>query len=82
MTPLQIRIPEKWRIEQHALLDEEPEFSEGVCTNLSEDLLQISLGAYVIDAGFYCDRYRVVLVRDGDWENPLRQRDCRHRRGW
>ena len=68
-----------WKIEHHTLLDEEPEISGGVCTNLSEDLLQITKGAYVIDVGFYGDRYRVMLIRDGNWDQPLRQRDCKHR---
>ena len=77
---LPIRVPDAWRIEQHTLFDEEPEFSDGVCTNLSEDLVQLSRGRDITDAGFYRDQYRVVLVRDRDWEHPLRQRECRHRR--
>jgi hypothetical protein len=77
---LSIRVPETWRIEQHTLLDEDPKFSGGVCTNLSEDLVQLSRGAEIIDAGYYRDRYRVVLIRGGDWEHPVRERDCQHRR--
>ena len=78
--PLHIRVPEEWKIEHHQLLDEVPEFRDGVCTNLSEDLLQIRRGSHIVDAGFYCDQYRVMLIRGGDWEHPLRQRDCQHRR--
>jgi hypothetical protein len=62
------------------LFDEDPEFSEGVCTNLTEDLLQPTRGSQTIDAGFYRDRYRVVLIQDGNWEHPLQQRDCQDRR--
>ena len=62
------------------MLDEDPTFSGGVCTNLSEDLLQIRRGSHILDAGFYRDQYRVMLIRGGDWEHPLRQRDCQHRR--
>jgi hypothetical protein len=64
----------------HGLLDEDPKFDGGVCTNLSEDLLQIQRGADIVDAGFYRDRFGVVFVKHGDWEHPLRQRDCQHRR--
>lgn len=77
---LPIRVPDAWRVRHHTLFDEAPEFSDGVCTNLTEDLVQLSRGADIIDAGFYRDRYRVVLVRGGDWEHPVRQRDCQHRR--
>jgi hypothetical protein len=77
---LTIRVPEAWKIEHHTLFDEDPEFSDGVCTNLTEDLLQIRRGSHIVDAGFYRDRYRVLLVRSADWEHPLRQRDCQHRR--
>lgn len=77
---LHIRVPESWKIENHTLFDEEPEFSEGICTNLTEDLLQVSRGTHMIDAGFYQDRYRVMLILNRDWEHPLRQRDCQHRR--
>ena len=77
---LNIRVPEAWSIEHHTLFDEDPEFSDSVCANLSEDLLQIRRGPHIVDAGFYRDRYRVILVRDGDWEHPLRQRECQHRR--
>ena len=77
---LVIQVPDTWRVEQHTLFDEDPEFSDGCCTNLSEDLVQLSCGAYIIDAGFYRDRYQVVLVRGGDWEHPVRQCDCQHRR--
>jgi hypothetical protein len=76
---LPIRVPEAWKIEHHTLFDEEPEFHNGVCINLTEDLLQIRRGSHIVDAGFYRDGYRVMLVRDGDWEHPLRQRDCQHR---
>jgi hypothetical protein len=79
-TLLPIQIPDTWRIAQHKLFDEDPEFSGGVCTNVSEDLVQLSRGADIIDAGFYRDQYRVVLVRGGDWEHPIRQCDCQHRR--
>jgi hypothetical protein len=77
---LHIRVPEAWKIEHHSLFDEDPEFSDGVCTNLTEDLLQIRRGSHILDAGFYRDRYRVMLIRSGDWEHPLRQRECQHRR--
>jgi hypothetical protein len=77
---LQIRVPEAWTIEHHTLLDEAPEFSDGVCTNLTEDLLQVTRGSHIIDVGFHRGRYRVMLIRDRDWEHPLRQRDCQHRR--
>lgn len=76
---LHIRIPEGWSIDHHALFDEDPQFSDGVCTNVSEDLMQITRGEEIIDAGFYRDHYRVMLVRSGDWEHPLGQRDCKHR---
>jgi hypothetical protein len=77
---LHIRVPETWKIEHHTLLDEDPEFRDGVCINLTEDLLQIRRGTYIVDAGFYRDQYRVMLVRNGDWEHPLRQRHCPHRK--
>jgi hypothetical protein len=77
---LNIRVPDGWHIEHHALFDEDPEFDGGICTNLTEDLLQIRRGEFVVDAGFYGDRYLVVLVRGGDWEHPLRQCVCHHRR--
>lgn len=79
-SPLPIRVPAAWKIEHHVLLDEDPEFSAGVCANLSEDLLQIRCRSYVIDAGFYHDRYRIMLIQNEDWEHPLRQHDCQHRR--
>lgn len=76
---LSIQVPEGWRLDYHTLFDEDPEFIEGVCTNLTEDLLQLTRGPLIIDAGFYRDRYRVVLVREGDWDHPIRQRDCQDR---
>jgi hypothetical protein len=80
MTPrLHISVPASWRVELHELLDEDPELDNGVCVNLSEDLLQLRRGAIVVDAGFYGDKYRVVMVEHNDWEHPLRQQDCQHR---
>lgn len=76
---LHIRVPAPWKIEYHTLFDEAPEFSDGICTNLTEDLLQITRGAYIIDVGFYRDHYRILLIRDHDWERPLLQRECPHR---
>ncbi len=58
------------------------EFSEEVSlTDLTEDLLQFSFnnGALVVDLGWYGDYktnegfYRLVVIKNTDWDNPLRQ---------
>lgn len=76
---LDIRVGQDWRVEHHGFFDEEPIFSDGVCMNLTEDLLQLQRGAEIIDVGFYRGRYRVTHVRDVDWENPIRAQDCASR---
>lgn len=76
---LKIRVPETWTVEHHTFFDENPRFEDGICTNLTEDLLQIRCGTSIIDVGFHSGRYLVMWVRGGDWEHPFRRHFCRHR---
>jgi hypothetical protein len=76
---MRIRVPASWRVDHHELLEEDPLISDGVCTNLSEDLFQMHRGSETIGAGYYRDKYRVVLVCSGNWEQPLRSIECSHR---
>lgn len=36
-----------------------------------EDMLQLEIWDYIIDYWYYGDRYKLYVIKDYDWDNPV-----------
>ncbi len=63
-------------------IDDNFVINEDTVFDLSEDLLQISFNNKKLDVGWYPDLevegfFRVVLIKDMNWESPIIEKECR-----
>lgn len=82
-----LRIPGGWNVEHNELRQLEPSqlgAEDPFWCFLTEDLLQLRevRRGFLLDVGWYPDStpeggFRAVLLRDQDWEHPLRTCDTR-----
>lgn len=78
-----LRIPELWNVEYNTFIDTDPKEMENMsplerALRFTESLLQMSFERdnLVLDLGWYPEgdpqgKYRLLLLRGIDWENPL-----------
>ncbi len=65
-------LAEEWKIEHNELSSGEK----------AEDLFQASKSygdsqSIVLDAGWYQSVYKVLLIKDFNWENPVAAKECK-----
>lgn len=61
-----IQLPTPWHITYHEFYDE-----PGESEDLFQAELQVGADILLLDAGWYVDHYRAVLVKNYDWQNFL-----------
>lgn len=75
-----LRIPPEWTIKHNTFTEAEPDlFNEeesNYCWEFTEDLLQLQIENLTLDLGWYPEakvegEYKLVLIKESDWENPL-----------
>lgn len=53
-------------------IDYSPGIVEFIDTYKHEDMLQVSYHSnYILDMGWYGDKYIIYIIQDCDWDNPL-----------
>lgn len=40
---------------------------------LKEDMLQLEYKNYIIDFGFYSNQFILYIIKDNNWENPIKK---------
>lgn len=59
-------------IEDWTNIDFSPGRVEFIETNKQEDMLQVVFDSkYILDMGWYSNEYKIYIVCDNNWENPV-----------